>query len=350
MEERQEESVKTALIIGVAGQDGSYLTELLLEKGYEVHGIDKSLSGIDREIEPRLRGLSSFNLTRPGSLATLLPAIAPEEIYYLAAHHFSSQSGENLTGEVDHFLSVNLLAPNIILNYLKENRPDCRFFYACSSQVFGSPTVCPQTEATPHFPETPYAISKSSAFYLTRYYRETRGLHASTGILYNHESPRRSDDFITTKIALAAARAFIGKPEPLPVRDLRAQVDWGAAQDYVKAMWLALQHPHGDDYIIATGAAHTVKDFADEAFSYLGLASETFVYQDMAPAKNDRLPYIGDSSKIRKVCGWIPAIPFRHLVRSMVDHQINRLKATGAEAGTQGLEEHDPTDKQQDSR
>lgn len=316
--------MKRALITGVAGQDGSYLAELLWDKGYEVHGTDISPS-LPAGLSPRLASYAVLDLSAPNALADLVRRVRPREVYHLAAHHFSSQGDENRTGQLDAFVSVNLLAADAALRVMRFELPTTRFFYAASAHIFGAPEVCPQVETTPIRADNPYAISKSAGVQLCRYYRETHGLFTSVGIMYNHESPRRPASFVTTQIAQAAALAYVGRPEPLALHDLEALVDWGAAQDYVKAIRLTLQEPSGDDYIIASGVPRKVGDFADEAFSYLGLRTEAFVVQTGAARRTDRLPYIGDSSKIRKKCRWEPSITFRQLVRDMVDAQIQRL-------------------------
>jgi GDPmannose 4,6-dehydratase len=313
-----------ALITGVSGQDGSYLAEWLWEHGYEVHGIVRTASKIAPTLMENLASVSVIDLTAQHLFADLIRQVRPDEIYHLAAHHFSSQVTER-SADLESFLSVNLLSAQLALEVLRDKLPKSRFFYAASSRIFGVPEVCPQTEMTPQRPDTPYAISKSAGFHLCRYYREKYDLHATVGILYNHESPRRSASFVTTQIALAAARAFVGEPEPLIIRDLDAMVDWGAAEDYVKAMWLTLQQPFGDDYVIASGIRRTVRDFAAAAFDCLGLSSDEFVFQDPKTVRVERLPYVGDSSKIRRVCAWEPSISFRDLVRSMVGAQLHSL-------------------------
>ncbi len=316
---------RKALITGVTGQDGSYLAEWLWEHGYEVHGIVRIASKIAPTLKEKLASVSVIELTAPHLFADLIRQVRPDEIYHLAAHHFSSQVTEE-PADLELFLLVNLLTAQIALEVLRDKLPKSRFFYAASSRIFGVPDVCPQTETTPQRPDTPYAISKSAGFHLCRYYREKYDLHATVGVLYNHESLRRSASFVTTQIALAAARAFVGEPEPLIIRDLDAIVDWGAAQDYVQAMWLTLQQPCGDEYIIASGIPRTVRDFANEAFNYLGMRADEFVFQDQEMSRTKRPPYVGDNSKIRRICAWEPSISFRDLVGSMVDVHLDGLR------------------------
>lgn len=318
--------MKQALIIGAAGQDGYYLTRLLAHKGYAVYGADRFISTICPEQMQMMSGMLEVELPQTGVLEKYIREIKPNEIYYLAAHHFSSQGQENLAGMVSPFLTVNLITPNEVLQVLKCDLPTCRFFYAASAHIFGLPDVCPQTELTPHRPSTPYSISKSAGLLLCRYYREIHKIHAVTGILYNHESPRRPSSFVTTQIARAAAIALLRKGERLILRDLNAVVDWGAAEDYVEAMWLTLQQSAGDEYIISTGKPRSVMDFAIEAFSAVGLNAEEHVFQEKNLQPFSYVPYIGDNSKIRNVCGWKPTKTFASLVREMVKFQLEQLK------------------------
>ena len=325
---------RCALITGVNGQDGYYLSEWLFRKGYEVYGISRSLTQIPTDMKDWLTGIFCVDLTEPQGLAEFVRRVQPHEVYHLAAHHFSSQNNENCTGQLNPFVAVNLLAPNIILEVLRYEFPQSRFFYAASPHVFGLADVCPQTEGTPHRPKTPYGISKSAGVHLCGYYRENFGLHTSAGILYNHESPRRSANFVTTQIVRAAAKAALGSPEPLKIRDLDAVVDWGAAQDYVIAMWQMLQQPRGDDFIIASGVPRTVLDFAVTAFNYVGLRAADFIFQEKKTNLTKSLPYVGDNSKIRQICEWKPSVSFVDLVTTMVDSHIqlyNNRQTTGNE-------------------
>ena len=268
-----------------------------------------------------------IDLDRPVLLANTILKICPDEIYHLAAHHFSSQSEKNRTEAFLPFNLINVLAVDEALQVMMADLQTTKYFYASSCQIFGVPTVFPQTESTPYNPDTPYSISKCTGFYLCRYYRSMYNIHASVGILYNHESPRRGMSFVSSQIARAAAKAYYGKCEPLLIKNLDAIVDWGAAEDYVRAMWLTLQQKNGDEYIIASGVPHTVRDFAKEAFGYLGLNWEKYVFQDKNRISSTRLPYIGNSSKIRNICGWEPVISFEQLIKSMVDYQLLNIQS-----------------------
>lgn len=317
--------MKRALIVGVSGQDGYYLSLFLQKKGYAVYGVDRIVSSLCTEQKRALTDVAQIELSQTGMLVEYVMKTMPDEIYYLAAHHFSSQGDENRSGRMSPFLSVNLITPNEVLELLQNELPNGRFFYAASAHIFGVPDICPQTELTPHRPDTPYAISKSAAVMLCRYYRETHRIYTVSGILYNHESPRRSSSFVTMEIARAAAKAAKQKGEPLFLRDLNAIVDWGAAQDYVEAMWYTLQQSNGDEYVISSGVPRTVMDFAREAFSCVRLRAEDHVFQKPEILKSERIPYVGDNSKIKQICGWQPSKKFQMLVKEMVDTQLNVL-------------------------
>lgn len=321
-------TLRKALIIGIAGQDGYFLSELLLnKKNYQVHGVDRT-NDLPFELKQNVASVTVVDLENPGQIREIVETIRPDEIYFLAAHHFSSQDEEEQTGSLLPFIRVNLVAVDEILQVLAGDLKESRFFYAASSHVFGRPAVSPQTELTPQRPETPYGISKSSALHVCRYYREKYGLYTSAGILYNHESIRRGMSFITKQIACAAALGFSGKPEKIHVRDLDAVVDWGAAEDYVRAMWLTLQQSRGDEYIVATGVPHTVREFAQRAFSLVGLDFKKFVIQENGfSALRQYPPYVGDPSKIKKMCGWEPRISFEDLVRNMVNYEIAKIQS-----------------------
>jgi len=315
---------KKVLIAGYAGQDGYYLSKLLSKKGYSVYGVDRTVCPESLE---NMSGTAQIELSNAEQFVEYVKEIMPDEIYYLAAHHFSSQGDQNRCGKMSPFLSVNLITPNAILEFIKDNLPTCRFFYAASAHIFGIPESSPQNETTPHNPDTPYAISKSSAVQLCRYYRRTHGIFAVSGILYNHESPRRDSSFVTTQIANAAASAALGVKKTLILRDLAAIVDWGAAEDYVNAMWLTLQQNDPDEYIISSGIARTVMEFATEAFSVFGLKADEHIIQEPNMALTNRIPYVGDNSKIKELCGWEPAVEFKVLVNQMVDAQLISIRS-----------------------
>lgn len=323
--------MKKALIVGAAGQDGYYLTQLLSRKGYAVYGVDKCVVAFDVSQRRRLVDCLAIDLTHSGQLADYVKEICPDEIYYLAAHHFSSQGSGNRMGRMGPFLTVNLLVPNEVLECLQYNMPACRFFYASSAHIFGVPDDSPQTEETVHRPNTPYAISKSAAVQLCRYYRETHGVYAVAGILYNHESVRRGDSFVTTQIAKAAAKASAGNSEPLILRNLDAVVDWGAAEDYVRAMWLVLQQKEGNEYIISSNQPRTVMDFCREAFFSVGLDATDYVCQESGAICDKIPPYVGDNSKLRELCGWTSETTFQKLVADMVVFQIKKIKNNGVD-------------------
>jgi GDPmannose 4,6-dehydratase len=269
--------------------------------------------------------VSTVDLNEPKYLAEVVRKVRPHEIYHLAAHHFSSQNIDNNRSHLEPFVSVNLMAANTLLEILKQDLSESRFFYASSAHIFGVPATCPQTEMTLHRPDSPYAITKSAGVYLCRYFRESHSVYASVGILYNHESPRRPDSFVTNQIARTVALAFSGDKKPLVIRDLDAIVDWGAAQDYVVAMWLTLQQPFGDEYIISSGKPHTIREFVNEACGYLGIPADDLIIQNPKAKHVEHLPYVGDCSKIRTICGWKPRMSFRDLVRTMVDHQLRLM-------------------------
>jgi GDPmannose 4,6-dehydratase len=318
--------MRKAMIIGVAGQDGYYLTHLLASKGYAVYGVDRFISLLCSNQKEVLSGVHKIELANSQLLVEYVKEIIPDEIYYLAAHHFSSQGKENRTGLMSPFLSVNLITPNEVLEYLTLHLRKCKFFYAASSHIFGHPDISPQTELTPTKPSTPYSITKNAGLDLCRYYRETHGIYTVVGILYNHESQRRGMSFITAQIARAAALAYCGSPSKLVVRSLDSIVDWGAAEDYVRAMWLSMQHPFGDEYIIASGIPRTVRDFANVAFECVGLNANDFITQNETTIPEKAPIYIGDSSKIKTKCGWSHSISFRKLVCDMVKKQIKDLQ------------------------
>ncbi len=318
---------KRALITGITGQDGSYLTELLLEKGYEVYGIIRRSSSFNTERidhlyqdphEPNAR-LKMFygDLNDSSSLNTILRRTEPDEIYNLGAqsHVRVSFDVPEYTGEVTGLGTVR------ILEAIRETGIRPKFYQASSSELFGKALEIPQTEKTPFHPRSPYACAKAYAYHITVNYRESYGLFAGNGILFNHESERRGETFVSRKITRAATRIKLGLQKKLYLGNLNARRDWGYAKDYVKAMWLMLQAKHPDDYVIATGETHSVREFLDEAFGYLDLDWKEYLAIDpryYRPAEVDILQ--GDASKAREALGWEPEVTFKELVRLMVDH------------------------------
>lgn len=328
-------SPKHALITGITGQDGSYLAELLLEKGYKVHGIVRRVAMEDpdhrmyrlRHLLPDLE-LHAASLESYASLHKVFANIKPDECYHLAAQSFVSYSFE------DEFstLNTNINGTHYVLAALRENAPDCRFYFAGSSEMFGKVRETPQTESTPFHPRSAYGISKVAGFDLTRNYREAYGFHATSGILYNHESPRRGFEFVTRKITSYVAKIKLGLETKLPLGNLEAKRDWGHAKDYVEAMWMMLQQDEPDDYVVSTGQCHSVRDFAEAAFSYVGLDYQEHVFVDpkfFRPAEVELLQ--GDCSKAKKVLGWTPRYSFQELVEEMVEEDLKRLSATNPE-------------------
>jgi GDPmannose 4,6-dehydratase len=315
-----------ALITGIGGQDGSYLAELLLDKGYDVHGL---IRGSTTEEIPRLRPvrdqvtLHSGDLLDQRSLENVLRISEPDEIYHLAGTSFVADSWTQpvLTAE---FTAVGAAR---MLEAMRQVTPDARFYQASSSEMFGKPVDVPQTEATPFRPRTPYGAAKCYAHFLTVNYRDGYGLFAASGILYNHESPRRPLEFVTRKITHAAAAIRTGHASELVLGDLDAQRDWGYAKDYVEAMWLMLQQDEPDDFVIATGETRSVRDLVEIAFDQVGLDPERYVRTDprfLRPADVEHV--VGDASKARARLGWEPRTSFPELVRLMVDADIELLE------------------------
>jgi GDPmannose 4,6-dehydratase len=314
---------KRALITGITGQDGSYLAELLLAKGYEVHGIVRRVALEDPN--RRLNRLSSVldkvhmhagSLESFPSLCRIFQKVVPDECYHLAAQSFVSYSFDD---EFSTF-NTNINGTHHVLAAIKDIAPHCRFYFAGSSEMFGRVVETPQKETTPFHPRSTYGISKVAGFDLTRNYREAYSLHASSGMLFNHESPRRGYEFVTRKITSGVARILAGKAQTLPLGNLDARRDWGHAQDYVEAMWLMLQQDTPDDYVVATGETHSVREFVALAFESAGLDYQKYVVvnpQLYRPAEVELL--IGDASKARRQLGWAPRVGFRELVRQMVE-------------------------------
>jgi GDPmannose 4,6-dehydratase len=325
--------MKKALITGVTGQDGSYLSELLLEKGYEVHAIVRRAAledprhrmGRVSHLTDSLR-LHSASLESYPSLFKVVQKVQPDECYHLAAQSFVSYSFD------DEFstLNANINGTHYMLSAVKDMAPACRFYFAASSEMFGKVRETPQTENTPFHPRSAYGISKVAGFDLTRNYREAYGMYAASGILYNHESPRRGYEFVTRKITSQVARIKAGFESELRLGNLEAQRDWGHAEDYVKAMWMILQQPNPDDYVVASGETHSVREFCQIAFSHVGLDWREFVRVDpqfFRPAEVDLL--LGDAAKARNVLKWAPTHRFEELVREMVDQDMRRVGEKG---------------------
>jgi GDPmannose 4,6-dehydratase len=316
-----------ALITGVTGQDGSYLAEFLLEKGYEVFGMVRRSSSERferiRHLGDRIR-LVQADLLDQFSLVRAIEETGPDEIYNLGAQSFVPTSWEQpvLTAE---FTAVGVTR---ILEAVRQVNPRIKFYQASSSEMFGKVIEIPQTERTPFYPRSPYGVAKVYGHYLTVNYRESFGIFACSGILFNHESPRRGLEFVTRKITDGAARIATGKATELRLGNLAARRDWGYAGDYVRAMWLMLQQAEADDYVIASGEDHSVEDVAEIAFSRLGLDWRKHVVIDPKfhrPAEVDHL--IGDPAKAREKLGWRPTTSFRELIEMMTDADLERQKA-----------------------
>ena len=324
--------MKKALITGITGQDGSYLAELLLAKGYEVHGIVRRVAIEDPEHRlMRIKHilddlhLHSASMESYASLYKTCTKVQPDECYHLAAQSFVSYSFD------DEFstLNTNINGTHNILSAIKETVPSCRFYFAASSEMFGNAKESPQNENTPFYPRSSYGISKLAGYHLAKNYRETYDLHASSGILFNHESPRRGFEFVTRKITSTVARIKLGMAKELKLGNLDARRDWGHAKDYVKAMWLMLQQNIPDDYVIATGETHSVRDFCEAAFSHVGLAYEDYVTTDpmfFRPAEIHLL--LGDSRKAELQLGWSYNSSFQEMVSEMVESDLKSYKKT----------------------
>jgi GDPmannose 4,6-dehydratase len=318
---------RRALITGITGQDGSYLAELLLEKGYEVHGLVRRLSS---ENHDRLQGirdrisLHSGDLLDQRSLVDVMRESEPDEIYNLAAMSFvaASWNQPTLTAE---FTGVGVAR---MLEAMREVCPEARFYQASSSEMFGKVRETPQNELTPFYPRSPYGVAKVYGHFITVNYRESYGLYACSGILFNHESPRRGLEFVTRKVTHTAAAIKLGLATELRLGNLDARRDWGYAPDYVEAMWMMLQQDEPDDFVIGTGGDNPVSELVDLAFERVGLDPADYVKQDpafMRPAEVDLL--IADPSKAREQLGWVPKTGFDELVKLMVDADLARLKA-----------------------
>jgi GDPmannose 4,6-dehydratase len=323
-------SEKRALITGITGQDGSYLAEFLLGKGYEVHGIVRRVALEDPEhrlarlqpIRSKLQ-LHAASLESYASLHQAVGRVRPHECYHLAAQSFVSYSFD------DEFstLNANVNGTHYMLAALRNIVPECRFYFAGSSEMFGRAEEVPQSERTRFHPRSPYGISKVAGFHLTRSYREAYGVHASSGILFNHESPRRGFEYVTRKITAGVARILNGQATELRLGNLEARRDWGHAQEYVEAMWLMLQQAEPDDYVVATGESHTVREFAELAFQTVGLDYRDYVVRApefFRPSEVNIL--VGDAGKTHQVLGWHHTIGFRELIEEMVEADCRILK------------------------
>jgi len=316
---------RRALITGITGQDGSYLAELLLEKGYEVYGLVRRASTTNywriEHLLDRIQ-LKPADLLDQLSVIRVIEAVRPHELYNLAAMSFVPASWDQplLTGE------FNAQGVTRVLEAVRQVDPTIRLYQASSSEMFGKVREIPQTELTPFYPRSPYGVSKVFAHYITVNYRESYDLFAVSGILFNHESPRRGLEFVTRKVTDGVARIKLGLAETLSLGNLDAQRDWGFAGDYVRAMWLMLQQAQADDFVIATGESHSVRELVEVAFEHVGLDWQKYIRTDprfLRPAEVDHL--IGDPAKARTALGWTPSVDFKGLVTMMVDADLARL-------------------------
>ena len=322
--------MKKAIITGITGQDGSYLAEFLLSKGYEVHGIIRRVALEDPEHRFwRIKHIKDRLILHPASLESyasifnVVDKVRPDEVYHLAAQGFVSYSFE------DEFstINTNINGTHFVLSAIKNKTPNCKFYFAGSSEMFGAAQEVPQNERTRFHPRSPYGISKVAGFDLTRNYRESYGLFACNGILFNHESPRRGFEFVTRKITNGVAKIKLGRAKEIQLGNLDAKRDWGFAGDYVEAMWRMLQQDTPDDYVIATGETYSVRQFVETAFDYVGLDWKKYVTRDdnlFRPAEVNIL--CGDYSKAKRVLRWEPKIKFNRLVRMMVDEDLQISK------------------------
>ncbi len=320
---------RRALITGITGQDGSYLAEFLLSKGYEVHGMVRRVALEDPShrlsrlslVLDRVK-LEAGSIDSYASIHQTLAKVMPHECYHLAAQSFVTYSFDD---EFSTF-TTNINGTHFLLSALKNIAPHCRFYFAGSSEMFGKAAQVPQNEATPFHPRSTYGISKVCGFELARNYREAYGMHASCGILFNHESARRGFEFVTRKITSGVAGILTGKAKEIRLGNLEAKRDWGHAREYVEAMWLMLQQPEPDDYVVATGEMHSVREFAEMAFSYVGLDYRQYVRPDpelFRPAEVNVL--CGDFRKAREKLGWKPVTTFKELVCEMVEADCRAL-------------------------
>ncbi len=325
--------MKKALITGITGQDGSYLADLLLEKGYEVHGVIRRASTFNTSRiehlyqDPHVNDVRLFlhygDLSDSLSLTRLIDRVGPDELYHLGAqsHVRVSYDIPEYTGDIVGLGTIRLLEA------LRETKVPARFYQASSSEMYGKVQAVPQTETTPFWPRSPYAVAKVYGYWATVNYRESYGMHASNGILFNHESPRRGETFVTRKITRAVARIHLGLQKDLYLGNLDAKRDWGYAKEYVEGMWRMLQQPEGDDYVLATNETHSVREFCEVTFAQVGLNWKDYVKYDARyerPAEVDLL--IGDPAKAKAKLGWEPQTTFAELARIMVEADIELAK------------------------
>jgi len=325
--------MKKALITGITGQDGSYLAELLLDKGYEVHGIIRRASTFNTERiehlyqDPHVNNVRLFlhygDIADSTNLIKLLYRIQPDEIYHLAAQSHVRVSFDipEYTGDVTGLGTIR------ILEAIRETGLKTKFYQASSSEMYGKVQEVPQRETTPFYPRSPYGVAKVYAYWATVNYRESYGIFASNGILFNHESPRRGETFVTRKVSRAVARINTGLDDKLYLGNLDAKRDWGYAKEYVEAVWLMLQQDQPDDFIIATGEVHSVRELVEEAFSYLGLDWQKYVEEDpryYRPSEVDLL--VGDANKAKKLLGWEAKTKFKDVIRLMIDADLGKAR------------------------
>jgi GDPmannose 4,6-dehydratase len=324
--------MKKAIITGVTGQDGSYLAELLLEKGYEVYGIIRRSSTFntsrvdhlyqDLHKNPKFK-LVFGDLADTSSISNIVREVQPDEFYNLGA-----QSHVRVSFDIPEYSSeIDAIGVLRCLEAIKNFSPSTKFYQASSSEMYGQVLETPQKETTPFYPRSPYGCAKVYGYWITKNYRESYNLHTSNGILFNHESPRRGETFVTRKITRALARIKFGLQDKLYLGNLDAKRDWGYAKDYVEAMWLMLQQEKGDDYVVATGETHSVREFLEEAFSYAKLNYQDYVEFDQKYVRPSEVELLlGDSSKAKEKLGWQPKVKFKELVKLMVDEDLNLIE------------------------
>ena len=317
---------RTAFITGITGQDGSYLAEILLERDYEVYGMVRRSSTFNRSRVDHLQGdveLVYGDLADSSVLNQLMRTIRPDEVYNLGA-----QSHVRISFDVPEYTAdVGGVGVLRLLDAIREGDLRCRFYQAASSEMFGQVAEVPQTEKTPFHPRSPYGVAKVFGYWITRNYREAYGMYAVNGILFNHESPRRGENFVTRKISLGVGAILRGERTTIPLGNLEARRDWGYARDYMEGAWMMLQQDRPDDYVLATGETHSIEEFLEEAFGYVDLDWRDYVRTDeryLRPSEVDLL--IGDASKAKDKLGWEPTVRFQELVRMMVDADRERSR------------------------